>query len=47
METISDCVNRVLDSITLKDLCDGTFDFTEKSCGFHSFDPQESVEISE
>ena len=47
---LGDCVNRVLDSITLKDLCDGTLDFTENACGFHSFDPhdpQESVEISE
>ena len=37
---LKDCTNRVLDSINLKDLCDGTVDSMQTSCGVCSSDSQ-------
>ena len=39
---LRDCTNRVLDSINLRDLCDGTVDSTKTSCGACASDSQQA-----
>lgn len=40
---LRDCTNRVLDSINLKDLCDGTVNSKNRSCGACASDSQRTM----
>ena len=40
---LRDCTNRVLDSISLQDLCDGTVSLKSRSCGACAFDSQQAT----